>query len=283
MIKKIAKFFKLSISIVFGITLLFGSVGCFWSKQAESNKHYEKEVGDFIVWFYKDHCEIYGTTDLGKKKRFLVIPEYIYGIRVDSLGYRSLEGAIDMVEGDLTWPKMQGNAIEKIYFESAIDCYAWMDEGYVGANFKKIMYPEISEYISRFRGLHVCFPRMVYEKAIEEGKIDKNDSKYPANISYYYNCEHTESNDYYFIDDCDYGEKIEFIPPEPTRVDYTFDGWYKEPECINKWDFEADTLPEEKTEQKPDPNSQYGVKEVTVYQETILYAKWIEEQTDHKS
>ena len=29
-----------------------------------------------------------------------------------------------------------------------------------------------------------------------------------------------------------------------TKVNdgYTFDGWYKEKECINKWDFTVDTL-----------------------------------------
>ena len=71
------------------------------------------------------------------------------------------------------------------------------------------------------------------------------------------------------IDDYDYGEKIEFIPPDPEREWYTFEGWYKEPECINKWDFETDTLPEEVTE-----TNENGEEEV-IYQETILYAKWV--------
>lgn len=31
-------------------------------------------------------------------------------------------------------------------------------------------------------------------------------------------------------------------PTAPTRAGYTFDGWYKEPECTNPWDFDSDTL-----------------------------------------
>ena len=45
---------------------------------------------------------------------------------------------------------------------------------------------------------------------------------------------------------------------------YTFDGWYKEKECINKWNFTVDALPEKILDEN---------KEV-LYQETILYAKW---------
>ena len=50
---------------------------------------------------------------------------------------------------------------------------------------------------------------------------------------------------------------------------YTFGGWYKEPECINEWDFGTDVLPEERTE-----INEEGEEEV-VYQETKLYAKWL--------
>ncbi len=49
------------------------------------------------------------------------------------------------------------------------------------------------------------------------------------------------------------------------RDGYAFDGWYKEPECMNRWDFDADTLPEVK----------YTDDEEEIYQETKLYAKWI--------
>lgn len=43
-------------------------------------------------------------------------------------------------------------------------------------------------------------------------------------------------------------------PDAPTADGYLFEGWYKEPECINAWDFAADTVSED----------------------TTLYAKWTE-------
>ena len=50
----------------------------------------------------------------------------------------------------------------------------------------------------------------------------------------------------------------------PTRIGYTFMGWYKEPECINKWDFDNDIVPSKEY----DENGQYILKEIK------LYAKW---------
>ncbi|MDE7321595.1 MAG: InlB B-repeat-containing protein [Lachnospiraceae bacterium] len=47
-------------------------------------------------------------------------------------------------------------------------------------------------------------------------------------------------------------------PDEPTAEGYLFEGWYKEPECTNAWDFAADT----------------------VSADIILYAKWIESAAD---
>ena len=92
-----------------------------------------------------------------------------------------------------------------------------------------------------------------------------------------YNYEGAENEGYYWADSYDQ-TTIDFIPPEPEREGYTFGGWYKEPECINKWDFETDTLPEEKTEQNQTKvNGKNITKETVVYQQTILYARWIKQ------
>ena len=90
-------------------------------------------------------------------------------------------------------------------------------------------------------------------------------SYHKANVSYYYNYENAPNDGYYWIDNYNYGETIEYIPAIPVRDGYTFGGWYKETECINAWDFEIDTLPE----------VQYDEEEMEIYQETKLYAKWI--------
>ena len=93
------------------------------------------------------------------------------------------------------------------------------------------------------------------------------DYVFPANISYYLNYEKEGSDGYHWIDDYDYGTKITYIPEAPTREGYTFGGWYKEEECINAWNFEMDTLPEAILDEEGEP----------VYQETKLFAKWIQE------
>ena len=80
-----------------------------------------------------------------------------------------------------------------------------------------------------------------------------------------YNYETAENEGYYWVDNFDYGTRIEYIPENPEREGYTFDGWYKEPEFVTRWDFERDTL----------PIQQLNADGEEVYQETRLYAKWI--------
>ena len=82
-------------------------------------------------------------------------------------------------------------------------------------------------------------------------------SLYKANVCYYYNL---QESDYYYVDYYDADSLIEFIPPDPFNEGYIFGGWYKEKECINKWDFEKDTVSLEEDEI-----------------EIKLYAKWIKE------
>ena len=60
---------------------------------------------------------------------------------------------------------------------------------------------------------------------------------------------------------------ITFIPPEPERDGYAFDGWYKEAECINAWDFSTDTTGKEIVLES---NKTYDI-----YEGIYLYAKWI--------
>ena len=84
-----------------------------------------------------------------------------------------------------------------------------------------------------------------------------------ANVVYDINYENEEYQ-YHSVDNYKYGSLIEIIPPDPEREGYTFDGWYKESECINKWNFETETLPEEIKDESGS----------VMFQETALYAKW---------
>ena len=50
-----------------------------------------------------------------------------------------------------------------------------------------------------------------------------------------------------------FGDKVIRPSPDPSAAGLTFDGWYKEPDCINEWNFGTDT----------------------VQGDMILYAKWV--------
>ncbi len=88
-----------------------------------------------------------------------------------------------------------------------------------------------------------------------------------ANTSYMFNYEGAPNDGYFFINDFERGGLIEDTPYEPQREGYTFGGWYKEPECINKWDFAQDKLPEATCDE---------AGYVTDFVETKLYAAWIQ-------
>jgi len=111
-----------------------------------------------------------------------------------------------------------------------------------------------------------------------ENTIKINETEEEGNIIFANNYENAENHGYYWIDDCDYGKTIEFIPDDPIREGYEFGGWYKEPECINKWDFETDTLPPTKTQLVDSTTNDEPIYQETVivYQETRLYAQWVE-------
>ena len=85
-----------------------------------------------------------------------------------------------------------------------------------------------------------------------------------ANTAYFFNYEEAPNEGYFFINNFEYGSLIEDTPYKPTRNGYNFAGWYKEPECVNKWDFKKDKLHEEK----------YDEEGNFAFEELGLYAKW---------
>ena len=246
--------------------LAFGLGGCFGSTLTHPNEYYGvREVGDFLVDFdSNDTCAVRGTTEQGNGKRFLVIPQQIEGSPVKIFGYQDFL--------DLEKPMIESEVLEKLFVESDEMRFWYSTDELECPAFKKIVCLKECAHRSKIRNILIYFPRYTCEKYNSENLLQLN----PANVSYYYNYEDAENDGYYWVDDCDYGGKIEFIPEDPKREGYEFGGWYKEAECINKWDFEADTLPEEVT--KPGEtivNDEIIPTVEVVYQETILYAKWI--------
>lgn len=216
----------------------------------------------FIYSEEDDGIRILGLTKEGGDKKNLIIPSEINGKPVLYLGCNTgFDGAaVSYNFDDYGCINFASAALQKVYVMPdvrVIGCYA-----------NYAMVPESKNFVGFM---------LLSATADDATKSNIGNFVYSAsgthfkraNLSYCYNYENAPNDGYYWIDDWGYGAKIEFIPPEPERKGYTFGGWYKEPECINKWNFETDVLPEERTEINED-----GEEEV-VYQETKLYAKWI--------
>lgn len=88
---------------------------------------------------------------------------------------------------------------------------------------------------------------------------------YKANIVFRFNYENSPNNDVFFVDNSEYGGTIRNTPYNPIRNGYKFTGWFKEAECVNKWNFDTGTLP-------PVDSDEEG--NVTEFIETKLYAGW---------
>ena len=221
-----------------------------------------EEWGCFTVKFYDDRETAYitGLTELGQQQRFLVIPEEIDGVKVYTIGERPLL----QMWSSLGSADICSDKLEKIYIPFSISIISGSFRN--SPNLIKV-FSITGEFVSGLEApARNYYTNLAYLNDLTNA-AQQIISR--ANVSYFYNYNIEENYGYYWIDDCDYGSKIEFIPPEPERKGYTFGGWYKEPECINKWNFETDVLPEERTE-----INEEGEEEV-VYQETKLYAKWV--------
>ena len=220
-----------------------------------------EEWGYFTVKFYDDRETAYitGLTELGKQQRFLVIPEEIDGVKVYTIGERPLL----QMWSSLGSADICSDKLEKIYIPFSISIISGSFRN--SPNLIKV-FSITGEFVSGLEApARNYYTNLAYLNDLTNA-AQQIISR--ANVSYFYNYNIEENYGYYWIDDWDYGSKIEFIPPDPEREGYIFGGWYKEPECINEWDFETDVLPEERTEINED-----GEEEI-VYQETKLYAKW---------
>lgn len=225
--------------------------GCFFQ---ENSRILSNEYFIYIVKDNGNEIRIVGLTDKGKEQEYLIIPNEISGKKVSNIGCSNnlIMAQIENEYGSYDYIQIQSENLKKIFIMS--DVVVMKNSWVVGDGIQNC---------PNLEGLFYLLKKE-YESANAFNDLPFNES--PANVSYFYNYDNAPNDNYYWIDDYDYGEKIDFIPPEPTRAGYTFGGWYKESECINKWNFEIDAL----------PSALYGEDNLELYQETKLYAKWIE-------
>ena len=194
-------------------------------------------------------------TDEGRQQEYIIVPSYVNGYKVDFLGMGSGFASL-------------GN-VKKIYIP--YDIIRWHDSSLVASPTKVfILSNEIHDFMSDYSHLYIS--NWLYENVELINSYSKKEVKdsiiydaHISNVSFHFNYEGAPNEGYYWIDDYDYGELITFIPPNPIREGYTFVGWYKESECINEWIFNEDKLPE----------VQYAENGDILFNETELYAKWL--------
>ena len=186
------------------------------------------------------YIQIMELTDLGNEQEYIIIPGEIGGIKVKQLGGIAYHGA---------W---KSEKLKKVY----VNCYSEL---------------RTSEYFFQIcpnlRKIILLYSTTAYKDPDHSiyAINSKEEVKYGnrANLSFRYNYSEAPNEGFYWIDDLD-DEKIEVIPADPTRQGYRFGGWYKESECINKWDFDTDIV----------PAKEHDEEEKYIYKETCLYAKW---------
>ena len=201
----------------------------------------------------------YVICDVFSKKEAVFIPQKIHNIPVKYLG---TSDSFTKVEYLTTF---EG---ERLYLPNSIEdwskCYIMhesIDIFYCG-KIKDLIYMVYPNYVPTMK-IYIPYEFVDdYRRLYKEERIMLENISYIsiANVSYCLNYPNRrfEFNELHYIDFYENGEKIKYIPPIPEHEGYTFEGWYKEEECINKWDFDTDTITY--TEEHP---------------VTKLYAKWI--------
>ncbi len=243
--------------------------GCFLYNEEPYLPEFESGYYRYAVRTMKDgkkEAYLVGFTELGLEQKYLILPEEFDGIKLAGLGYARILNYGEEHVGSLIH-----NTLKRLYipFETTKD--NWRTD-YAGGGFNNVLIVKIYRSNFYFPCKGVVYGYNEYLNLTEnrwEGVAHYNN--FLANVSYMYNYEGAENEGYYWADSYDQ-TTIDFIPPEPKREGYTFGGWYKEPECINEWNFETDVTDIVLPFQIGDSKNKYCLDETT-----CLYAQWVKE------
>ena len=224
--------------------------------------------GDFVYRLNEDAFILEGLSEQGKQKETIVVPEEIDGYKVKELTYPYWLGYRGYFESE---------SIKQLYI---IPDLSWSPiiSGDRMINLEKVVFIGVNNSLRDVSASGIYNVPMVYFSTIrnnrnievsETGLLNygNEDNFWLSNCNYLYNYAGAKNDGYYWSDNYDYGEKITYVPQNPEREGYIFGGWFKEPECVNVWNFDIDTLPE----------AQYNEEGEALYQETRLYAKWYQQ------
>ena len=271
MIKRTLLFFMLTLNLLV-------LCSCF-SKKVEDNNIYSEHL--IFQQRKNGYYQVVGLTEDGKQSKTLVFPSYYDGIAVNGIGIVSYglyhSESIDR-KGFVYIPnRLDVSNVENIYIASNYT-NDFVFEGYSN-NLKKCVYLShiqfcnnnnsyLKSYIEDIKisfsyvdldYVNVfCLEEYNFLKGLYPYYFDVENNIVVANIEFYYNNDPAKQRLYWI--DYEKDEKLIFEPPVPNCDGREFIGWYTEPECINKWDFNEDMI-----EKSADLNNMVQLK---------LYAKW---------
>lgn len=223
------------------------------------------ESGDFI-YATNTYCfsgkegevAITGLSEQGKKKEILVFPNMIDGHPIVAYGAK--------FGYENTGPITIENA-KKVYFSNLFidyDCvktyfdYKVKDvEIFIGGVGRK---SQMTYYSFIRKKVPIYVDSFLFNRDYND--IGKDYILKKSTISYFIDIESC-----FFVDYVE-NEKVNVIPPEPYKEGYIFDGWYKNLEYTEKWDFDNDIVVPLSKEKK--------FEEDVDYEPIKLYAKWNE-------
>lgn len=244
-------------------------VACGFPLEEEYLPEFESDLYKYAVRTSDDGeeiCYIVGLTESGQGQTELIFPEYIDGKQVYGIGYH-----LNPPGAPVWYTEYRGSFesenLQKLYIPYNMDDAEWgkhdIEEWAMWCpNAYTVIWKSLKfQCISWQKGYIVGY-NLLPELLDGEDPVG-----ILANVSYMYNYENAQDDGYYWVDSYD-SNLINFTPPEPKREGYSFGGWYKEPECINVWNFEADKTGEEI------PLSSAVFEDYDENQITYLYAKW---------
>ena len=278
-------------AIVLCIVLVFASMLCGCAHESESEKiRNGYKIDGCLKYYYLEEEDRYLIVgDIGEyNPETMVIPAYYKGKEVQ-VGYRSRKDwspqnfAPSLVnvsciyfpfgnyDDSISHVLPDGNnlVLETIYY-----CVDWVKTAErlfrKKGSVDRVLYCKYPAFLERKERMGMWLTETVSMEndytmivTVTIGLRDLYDYQYKirvANTAYMFNYDGEPNGGYFFINNFDWGKKIDPAPYMPMRNGYEFKGWYKEPECINLWNFESDTLPQE--------------SEIGENPETKLYAGW---------
>lgn len=250
---------KKSVAILLAVVSLVALSACYPDYYPEYESGYYK----YAVKTEKDGTKkayILGLTDLGLEQTTLIYPDEIDGIPVYGIGYDK-----PVPVGHDPVGKFYSTKLEKFYFPEMPKERAISNIGIAFYNGYVVYW----NLVDKNRILGGTKGAIFGYNYIEKGSwVWDYPNPHIANVSYLYNYENAPNENYYWVDSYD-ESLITFIPPNPERDGYIFNGWYKEAECINEWNFAIDITGKEIV---LDTEKVYDT-----YEGIYLYAKWIKE------